>query len=163
MLMQRIEYAAVADEEKQLVWIRGQPRGNDRRDAPEYLVEGIGVGREDIAARLVRSQAVSRFDLIEHKSIEASEVPFNEAAINVDRLPQLLGNDRGRCERSVQWARDDNVDEDTSKAFRGRVGLSDPSCIQRDVGVPLVTSCKIPIRLAMSQKIKSAAWNHGAI
>jgi hypothetical protein len=109
--------------------ICGQPLSNDRRDATEYLVEGIGISREDTAGRLVRSQAVSRFDLVPHKSIEASEVPFNEAAINVDRPSKLLGNDRGRCERSDQRARDNNVDEDTSKAFRGRVGLSDPSCI----------------------------------
>ena len=129
MVMQRIEYPAVADEEKQFAWMCAQPPGNDWRNAMKYLVEGIGISREDIAAGLVRSQAVSRFDLIAHKSIEASEVPFNEAAVNVGRLSKLLGNDRGRCERSDQRTRDNDVDDDTSKAFRGRVGLSDSRCI----------------------------------
>jgi small ligand-binding sensory domain FIST len=43
MLMQGVEDAAVGNEEQEFVGVGGDPPGDDRRDALENLLEGIGV------------------------------------------------------------------------------------------------------------------------
>ena len=102
MLVQGIEHTAVADEEQQLVGMRGQPTGKDGRDALEDLVKGISVRGEDVAGGLVGSQAVARFDLADNEPIEASEVPFHQPALDLDRLAEPVGDDGGRRNRSDQ-------------------------------------------------------------
>jgi hypothetical protein len=53
--------------------MRGHPPGNDRRNALEYLVEGISVGRENTAGGLVGSKPVLGLDLANDEAIETSE------------------------------------------------------------------------------------------
>ena len=123
MLVQGIEHTAVADEEQQLVRMRGQPTGNDGRDALEDLVKGISVRGEDVAGGLVGSQAVTRFDLANNEPIEASEVPFHQPALDLDRLAEPFGDDGGRRNRSDQWAHHNPVNRNLGEALRRRMGL----------------------------------------
>jgi hypothetical protein len=109
--------------------MRGHPLCNDWRDAIEYLVKGIGIRREDVAGRLVGSQAVLGFDLLNHKAIEAAEVSFQKATVDVDRLLELLGNYGSGRDRPDQRARNNAVDGDARETLRRCMGLSDARCV----------------------------------
>src|SRR5215467_6841384 len=114
------------------------PLGDHRRDTVEYLVKGIGVWRQNVARRLVGSQAVLALDLVNHASTEATEVPFHEAAIDMDRLLKLFRYDSGCRERADERARNNAVDWRANETLRCRVGLGDARCVQLHVGVPLI-------------------------
>jgi hypothetical protein len=160
MMMESIEHATVADEQEQFVWMRVHPLGDHGRNAFEYLVKGIGVWRKDVAGRLVRPQAVLSLDLVNYASTEATEVPFHEAAIDMDRLLKLLCYDSGCRERADERARNNAVDWRAKEALRCCPGLGDARCVKSNVRVPLIPPFKVPIRLAMSQKVEGAPWNH---
>src|SRR5262245_60940409 len=99
-VMESIEHAAVPNEQEQFVWVRAHPLGEHRRNALENLMKGIGIRRKDVARRLVGPQAVLRLHLLDHEPTEAAEIPFYEAAFDMDRLLHLLANYRGRCQRA---------------------------------------------------------------
>jgi hypothetical protein len=84
---------------------------------------------QDVAGRLIGSQAVPCFDLVNHKPIEATEVSLHESAINVYRLLKLLCNYGSRRDRPDQRARNTAVDGDASEALRCCMGLSDARCV----------------------------------
>jgi hypothetical protein len=92
-------------------------------------MKGIGIQREDVAGRLVGSQAVLGFDLVNHKPIEATEVSFHEAAIDVNWLLELLGDYGSSRERPDQRARNNAVDGGASEALRWSKGLSVGRCV----------------------------------
>src|SRR5215472_8659808 len=160
MMMESIEHATMADEQEQFVGVRVHPLGDHGRDAFEYLVKGIGVWRKDVAGRLVGPQAVLSLDLVNYASTEATEVPFHEAAIDMDRLLKLFRYDSGCRERADERARNNAVDWRAKEALRCCPCLGDARCVQLNVGVPLIPPFKVPIRLAMSQKVEGALWNH---
>ena len=158
--MESIEHATVADEQEQFVWVRVHPLGNHWRDAVEYLVKGIGVWREDVAGRLVGCQAVLSLDLVDYSSTEATEVPFHEAAIDMNRFLKLFRNYSGCRKGADERARNNAVDWRANEALRCRLGLSDARCVQLNVREPLIAPFKLPVCLAMSQEVEGALWNH---
>src|SRR5262245_11817284 len=136
------------------------PLGDHRRDTVEYLVKGIGVWRQNVARRLVGSQAVLALDLVNHASTEATEVPFHEAALDMDRLLKFFRYNSGCRERADERARNNAADRRANEALRCGLGLGDIGCVHLNVRVPLVSALKVPIRLAMSQEVEGALWNH---
>ena len=162
MMMESIEHATVADEQEQFVWVRVHPLGDHGRDAVEYLVKGIGVWRKDVAGRLVGSQTVLSLDLVNYASTEATEVPFHEAGIDMDRLLKPFCHDSGCCERADERARNNAVDWRANETLRCRLGLGDARCVQLNVRVSLIPPFKVPICLAMSKEEEGALWNHAS-
>ena len=158
--MESIERAAVPNEQEQFVWVRGHPLGDDRRNALENLMKGICIRRKNVARRLVGSQATLRLHLLDHESAEAAEIPFYEAALDMDRLLHLLANYCGRRERPDQRARNNPVDRNASKAIRCSTRLSDAGRVQKNVRVALIASFKVPICLAVPQEVEGALRNH---
>lgn len=55
------------------------------------------------------------------------------------------------------------VNRNLGEALRRRMGLSNSGAVERDIGVPLIASFKVPVRLAVSQEIESVFRNHGLI
>jgi hypothetical protein len=129
MMMESIKHSTVADEQEQFVWVRVHPLGEHGRDAFEYLLKGIGVWRKDVARRFVRPQAVQSFDLVNYASTEATEVPFHEAPIDMDRLLELFRYDSGCRERADERARNNAVDWRAKEALRCCPGLGDARCV----------------------------------
>src|SRR5689334_6848313 len=159
-VMESIEHAAVPNEQEQFLWMRAHPLGDHRRNALENLLKGIGIRRQDGARRLVCPQAVLRLHVLDHEPTEAAEIPFYEAAFDMDRLLYLLANYRGRCERADQRARNNPGDRSASKASRSSTRLSDAGRVQGNVRVPLIASFEVPIRLAVAQEVEGALRNH---
>lgn len=112
---------------------------------------------QDVARRLVCPQAVLRLHALDHEPTETAEIPFNEAAFDMDQLLYLLANYRGRCERADQRARNNPGDRNASKASRSSTRLSDAGRVQGNVRVPLIASFKVPIRLVVPQEVEGGA------
>jgi hypothetical protein len=112
--------------------MRGHPAGNDGRDA----LEADQRQGEDVAGGLVGSQAMERFDLANNEPIEASEVPFQEPALDLDRLAEPFANNGGRRNRSDQRAHHNPVNRNLGEALRRRMRLSNFGAVKRGVGMP---------------------------
>ena len=53
MMAECIEHATVANEEEKIARVWRHPLSNDRRNAVEYLLKGIGIRRKAISGRLI--------------------------------------------------------------------------------------------------------------
>jgi hypothetical protein len=160
MLVQRIEDAAMGNEQERVVWVPRHPLGDHRRYAVEDFPPGIGVWRKDRAGGLVWPQAVLLFDLADDATVEAPEVPLYEPPINMDRLLQLLSNDPRRGECPDHRARDYAINCDLREPCRRGMRLSDPGRVEWDVRLALVPALAVPVGLAVSQEVEGPLRNH---
>ena len=157
--VQRVEQAAVRDEQERAFRVPLQPFAYDTHRSLARLMPLLGIGRQVFDQTLMRLKSELPLDVVDHQAFEASEMTLLQLAVYEQGLVEALGHDRGRLERARQGTGDDQIDRTVRKRSRGEMRLRNTKLVERQIGVPLKASLDVPVRLAVAEKIESSLWD----